>query len=208
MRFILVLLVASLCVVAAQPNVVGPMMGQQPWQQQQFGVPLSGWTSSGFQQQYPQVLGQQPILGGYGGMQQQPILGGFGGVQQPQPILGGIGIGQQYPTIPQTWSNFAGQVPLMQQQPLNLGNVGVGQFGQQFGQGIPIQTGFGGIQGQVPMGYTGTVGPVLPQNYGNPSASFGQLGQPVLSPQQLTQIVPTAQLQQALDQRVAGLGRV
>jgi hypothetical protein len=66
------------------------------------------------------------------------------------------------------------------------------------GAAQPIQT----VQ---PMNF-GVGGTVLPQNFQQPVA--GQLTQPVLSTQQATQLIPMDQLQQALNQRVAGLGGI
>jgi len=69
--------------------------------------------------------------------------------------------------------------------------------------GAPI-----GAAGGIPLGgyATGTVPSVLPQNYGNPNAMYGQLQQPILSAAQVNQLIPNAQLQQQLNARVASLG--
>jgi hypothetical protein len=158
---------------------VGPNFGMNPMfqQQQPLGV---GAVQMGYNPYLQQAMVQPTygnIAAGWAGVaQQQPILGNVG-IGQVQPMLGNIGLGQMQQPI----------YPGIQQQPM------LGSFGQMQQPMLGSFGGINGIQAQQPMlGFaTGTVAPVLPQDFGSPAAAFGQLAQPVLSPQQLQQVVST-----------------
>jgi hypothetical protein len=112
-------------------------MGQPFWQAgTQWGQqqPMMGGFGGLQHTQYSPWL-QQPMMGGFGGQQQQPMMGGFGGFQQ-QPMMGGFGGSQQQPMM----GGFGGQ----QQHPM------MGGFGGQ--QQHPMMGGFGGQQQQPMMG--------------------------------------------------------
>jgi len=192
----LTLVLATASTVLGQPGMMNPMQGVG------FGLPQQQQLGLGQQQVsfVPMMQQQQrPLNYPIVGQQQLGNIGGFNYPiqQQQQPIypsVGQVGLGNigQVGTAGQAnplWNNIAQGWSNLGQQQL-LGNVGATT-------GIPLN--YGGAT---------TIPAVLPQNYGNPSASFGTLAQPVLSPQQIQQIVPTAQLQAALDQRVHGFGQV
>lgn len=77
-------------------------------------------------------------------------------------------------------------------------NTNAPQTGAQLG-------GFG-LQQQPILGNFGTGMQVLPQNFQQQTA--GQIMQPILTPQQAMQLIPTDMLQQALNQRVAGFAQM
>lgn len=132
----------------------------------------------------PSVVQQQPTFNVNPAMfqQQQPLafnpyqqqfgLGAIGQAQQPiyqQPIYPTIGANQ-----PLAWGGAANV-----QQPITLGGYGA----------IPA-----GAATAMPLGYgaSTTIPAVLPQNFGNPSAAYGTLGAPVLSPQQVEKLKRTS----------------
>lgn len=110
-----------------------------------------------------------------------PMQQQFGGVNMQQPLTTGI--------TGQMWNQQMQQ----QQQPIlgNVGAIGQQQYGGVYG---------GALNQQIPS--------VLPQNYGNPPASFGNLNQAALNSAQIQQAVPTQQLQAALNQRVSSFGQI
>jgi len=190
---LLTLVLATASTVLGQPGMMNPMQGVG-FGQQQLGLGQQQVSFVPMPQQQQQRPLNYPIVG----QQQLGNIGGFNyPIQQQQPIyptVGNVGLGNigqvgQVGQVNPLWNNIAAGWSNLGQQQL-LGNVGATT-------GIPLN-----------YGATGTIPAVLPQNYGNPSASFGSLAQPVLSPQQIQQIVPTAQLQAALDQRVHGFGQV
>lgn len=153
-----------------------------------------GWANMLPQQQYGagnvQILPTQT--------QQMGQLGSYGQANQ----FGQVPVGQQYgQQFGQQYGQQIGALGLgniqgmQQQQPMTFG---LGQFGQVQQQPAAINYGAGINAGTIPA--------VLPQNFGNPGAAFQQLQQPALNQQQIAQAVPTQQLQQALNQRVAAFG--
>jgi len=127
-------------------------------------------------QQQPQLLGANPFLN-------VPSAGAFPNVNlQPSiPALGSVGSVAFQQPLGASPMNF----PITATQPVMSMPLGMGAF-----TSAPI---------------TGTVPPVLPQNFGMPAATYGVLPQPILSQAQAEQLLPMSQLQQALNQRVQTL---